>query len=88
MMMMMLHVMLCVCSDESLPDMHFVDGGPLTAQYLLVLDALNFCFWPGIKLQPILPQSIGTLQIIIIILFRRNSSEEMTGTSAADYEFA
>lgn len=25
---------------------HFADGGPLTAQYLLVLDALNFCFWP------------------------------------------
>lgn len=21
-------------------------GGPLTAQYILVLDALNFCFWP------------------------------------------
>lgn len=26
---------------------HFRDGGPLTAQYLLVLDALNFCFWPA-----------------------------------------
>ncbi len=25
---------------------HFSDGNPLTAQYLLVLDALNFCFWP------------------------------------------
>jgi hypothetical protein len=25
---------------------HFSDGAPLTAQYLLVLDALNFCFWP------------------------------------------
>ncbi len=25
---------------------HFRDGGPATAQYLLVLDALNFCFWP------------------------------------------
>lgn len=25
---------------------HFFDGGPLSAQYLLVLDALNFCFWP------------------------------------------
>jgi hypothetical protein len=22
-------------------------GGPLTAQYVLVLDALNFCFWPS-----------------------------------------
>ena len=29
-------------------DMHFSDGGsPLMAQYLLVVDALNFCFWPG-----------------------------------------
>jgi hypothetical protein len=26
---------------------HFRDHGPLTAQYLLVLDALNFCFWPA-----------------------------------------
>lgn len=26
---------------------HFRDGGPLTVQYLLVLDALNFCFWPA-----------------------------------------
>ncbi|CAI5524847.1 unnamed protein product [Closterium sp. Naga37s-1] len=25
---------------------HFTDGGPLTVQYLLLLDALNFCFWP------------------------------------------
>mmetsp|Transcript_10280 Transcript_10280/g.26343 ORF Transcript_10280/g.26343 Transcript_10280/m.26343 type:complete len:329 (+) Transcript_10280:43-1029(+) len=25
---------------------HFVDGGPLTAQYVFVLDSLNFCFWP------------------------------------------
>ncbi|CAI7899447.1 unnamed protein product [Closterium sp. NIES-53] len=24
---------------------HFTDGGPLTVQYLLLLDALNFCFW-------------------------------------------
>ena len=27
-------------------DMHFFDGTALTVQYLLVLDALNFCFWP------------------------------------------
>jgi hypothetical protein len=27
---------------------HYFDNGPLTAQYLLVLDALNFCFWPGL----------------------------------------
>lgn len=26
---------------------HYFDNGPLTVQYLLVLDTLNFCFWPG-----------------------------------------
>jgi hypothetical protein len=26
---------------------HYFDNGPLTAQYMLVLDTLNFCFWPG-----------------------------------------
>eukprot|EP01139_Manchomonas_bermudensis_P001135 Amastigsp_a1439_94.p2 type:complete len:315 gc:universal Amastigsp_a1439_94:30-974(+) len=26
---------------------HFHDGTDLTAQYILVLDALNFCFWPA-----------------------------------------
>lgn len=26
---------------------HYFDNGPLTVQYLFVLDALNFCFWPG-----------------------------------------
>jgi Potential Queuosine, Q, salvage protein family len=25
---------------------HYSDGGPLTAQYVFVMDALNFCFWP------------------------------------------
>lgn len=25
---------------------HFSDGGPATANYVLLLDALNFCFWP------------------------------------------
>lgn len=25
---------------------HFCDGTPLTAQYLLIVDTLNFCFWP------------------------------------------
>lgn len=29
---------------------HYFDGGPLTVQYLLVLDALNFCFWPDEEL--------------------------------------
>ncbi|KXZ54661.1 hypothetical protein GPECTOR_4g727 [Gonium pectorale] len=32
-------------------DLHFVDGGPLTVQYLLVVDALNFCFWPDEELE-------------------------------------
>lgn len=25
---------------------HYFDNGPLTVQYIFVLDALNFCFWP------------------------------------------
>lgn len=29
---------------------HYFDGGPLSVQYLLVLDALNFCFWPDEEL--------------------------------------
>ncbi|XP_057788669.1 uncharacterized protein LOC131005663 [Salvia miltiorrhiza] len=29
---------------------HFFDNGPLTVQYLFVLDALNFCFWPDNEL--------------------------------------
>ncbi|MCO5605759.1 hypothetical protein L7F22_059943 [Adiantum nelumboides] len=29
---------------------HYFDGGPLTVQYLFVLDALNFCFWPDADL--------------------------------------
>jgi hypothetical protein len=33
----------CVAVEE----LHFVDGSSLTAQYLLVLDAINFCFWQG-----------------------------------------
>eukprot|EP00879_Flechtneria_rotunda_P010953 GHRR01011445.1.p1 GENE.GHRR01011445.1~~GHRR01011445.1.p1 ORF type:complete len:355 (+),score=124.50 GHRR01011445.1:793-1857(+) len=32
-------------------ELHFYDGGPLTAQYLLVVDALNFCFWPDGELE-------------------------------------
>lgn len=28
-------------------DADAAEGGPLTAQYVLVLDALNFCFWPS-----------------------------------------
>lgn len=26
--------------------LHYIDGGPLTLQYLLAVDAINFCFWP------------------------------------------
>eukprot|EP00250_Pteridium_aquilinum_P008675 c18122_g2_i1 orf=404-1345(+) len=29
---------------------HYFDDGPLTVQYLFVLDALNFCFWPDADL--------------------------------------
>ncbi|KAJ6419772.1 hypothetical protein OIU84_029816 [Salix udensis] len=29
---------------------HYFDNGPLTVQYLFVLDTLNFCFWPDKKL--------------------------------------
>ncbi|XP_044469955.1 queuosine salvage protein-like [Mangifera indica] len=29
---------------------HYFDNGPLTIQYLFVLDALNFCFWPDKEL--------------------------------------
>ena len=43
-----------VNSIESIPKVewdfegiHYFDNGPLTVQYLFVLDALNFCFWPG-----------------------------------------
>lgn len=32
-------------------DIHLVGRGPLTAQYTLVLDALNFCFWPAQDLE-------------------------------------
>lgn len=28
------------------PSCHFFDGGEKTVSYLLVLDSLNFCFWP------------------------------------------
>lgn len=43
-----------VSTIESIPKVewdfegiHYFDKGPLTVQYLFVLDALNFCFWPG-----------------------------------------
>ncbi len=34
---------------------HYFDNGPLTAQYLLVLDTLNFCFWPGLYSLSLVP---------------------------------
>lgn len=43
-----LNLMNSVCV---LADMHLVGRGSLTAQYILVLDALNFCFWPQKELQ-------------------------------------
>ena len=32
-------------------ELHLVGKGGLTAQYILVLDALNFCFWPQSDLE-------------------------------------
>lgn len=37
--------------DASIPawdtEMHFFDGGPKSVMYTLLLDAVNFCFWPS-----------------------------------------
>jgi len=33
--------------QHSCTELHYYDGGPHTLQYLLVMDALNYCFWPG-----------------------------------------
>ena len=27
-------------------ELHYIDGSPLTLQYLLAVDTINFCFWP------------------------------------------
>eukprot|EP01025_Chloroclados_australasicus_P049257 TRINITY_DN559_c0_g1_i2.p1 TRINITY_DN559_c0_g1~~TRINITY_DN559_c0_g1_i2.p1 ORF type:complete len:218 (-),score=7.24 TRINITY_DN559_c0_g1_i2:769-1422(-) len=36
-----------ICSPHAFDhEIHYFDGGPLTAQYLLILDCINFCFWP------------------------------------------
>lgn len=32
-------------------EVHYFDNGPRTLQYLLVVDALNFCFWPDSSLE-------------------------------------
>ncbi len=29
-------------------ELHFFDGGPKSVMYTLLLDAVNFCFWPGL----------------------------------------
>lgn len=34
-----------------LAEVHYFDNGPRTLQYLLVVDALNFCFWPDSSLE-------------------------------------
>ena len=38
-------------SGCAVSDLHFFDGGAATLQYLLVVDALNFCFWPDGELE-------------------------------------
>jgi hypothetical protein len=35
------------CQGDCHAELHFVDGGPLTLQYLLAVDTINFCFWPS-----------------------------------------
>ncbi|KAG1666814.1 hypothetical protein FOA52_011655 [Chlamydomonas sp. UWO 241] len=41
-----------ICSPAAFDaDLHFIDSGPLTAQVVLVVDALNFCFWPDDELE-------------------------------------
>ena len=36
-------------------DLHFADGTWRTVQYLLVVDTLNFCFWPSAHACKLLP---------------------------------
>eukprot|EP01026_Neomeris_dumetosa_P011888 TRINITY_DN14207_c0_g1_i1.p1 TRINITY_DN14207_c0_g1~~TRINITY_DN14207_c0_g1_i1.p1 ORF type:complete len:349 (-),score=31.03 TRINITY_DN14207_c0_g1_i1:122-1075(-) len=41
-----------ICEPQAFDrDLHFCDGGPLTTQYLLVVDSVNFCFWPDQELE-------------------------------------
>lgn len=55
--------------DWDFEGIHYFDNGPLTVQYLFVLDALNFCFWPGtIKFQSFHMILMGLC--IILGLFR------------------
>lgn len=48
---------------------HYFDGGPLSIQYLLVLDALNFCFWPGMLIT--LLQFISYYNYFIVVFTYR-----------------
>lgn len=52
-------------------EIHYFDNGPLTAQYMLVLDALNFCFWPGMRSF----HNIGLAYRRLTVLWRTNDSE-------------
>lgn len=44
---------------------HFVDGTWKTVQYLLVLDALNFCFWPGMRSIVFRPCNCSPSQLVV-----------------------
>lgn len=39
-------ILACAENMADSAELHLVGKGGLTAQYILVLDALNFCFWP------------------------------------------
>jgi Potential Queuosine, Q, salvage protein family len=40
-----------VCSHICISSLCAHDAGPLTCQFVFVLDALNFCFWPEVGLE-------------------------------------
>lgn len=42
---------------------HYFDNGPLSVQYLFVLDALNFCFWPGTLFLPFFLNAIYNFMV-------------------------
>ena len=49
--------------------MHFRGGDAATAQYLLALDALNFCFWPqpGLEYEH-LARGLKVRQVTVAVL--------------------
>ena len=51
---------------------HYFDNGPLTVQYLLVLDALNFCFWPGMLCFSFFYFFVSFMRILMV--YRRPSA--------------